>query len=1188
MGYNKKILSKAVSELGKAKAPAKPKDIITDPKGQWAHPGQVTRIPGNNITMQGVPYPVYGVDNTGFAQMMYPGQDYQFQGDYVDEYPLTQAKKGGEKKYSRSLSATNKLFKKNPLVKAKKKKNKKTFDPNAKYYQDGGENWTEQEALEDYRNMFQNMVEVDYETSNSSKSFEYMPNGNVKEVTKYYDVPKIDKLPTKPIKSIDTNISSIDNKPLNNFTFINRYNPKTNSWIQNTVPANSLSDKLNQEREEWKRKNIQQQEGGYVDLDLDDDEILELQKGGYIVEYLDDPSIPELTQAQTGGQKDAWGRSLNDKWYGFDPKTKKYTIAPYKIQELRKQAAGVSKYDPLYQKAIPSETTQQAAKNLPSQKKSVNEAMAIKTAEKDATIKAVKELPLLTEEQKNEILMDPRKLDEYSYLTRLAQQPDTVKESIPYSARERAWDIVTNPFDAFEYAVRTGDVSNMPRNYNQMKMAGIDPSAGGGANAVGNLLNTFNPLDAGDKVVRNIGEGNYGTAALEAMRFIPSSGIVKPALGRAGRLGNKAVDYVGSTNVVYNPVTKFAGLTPSATTASNFINKYGTVDKLLKAGTIAKTTSYVPQASEDIYGIGKNIYNMYGADSKKQNLLQQDIGNRVSNLGNMAYDTFLDYTKLNYTKPFKATKYLEKSNENPDDVVSDYKAVKYLSPLLKRQSGGLIKAQEGIQTSCPEGYSWDGTKCTLTAPDVQDLQEVQIYNNPEKRKLQGDLLDKLQQVKGAYQDWRQDAGLRKASLKSEGASSIEALRAQINEYKKELEEEKKKYSRAQTALNILKKKRPDEWKNAKLSDVMSSKGIESLRSLYSEGTLTEGAFRDFYNNFGSQYDTNVKKGTGPDKDYSAKETEQEWMENVPEFVEKVGNFAAGAALLPAAAVIAPAVISGTSAVSPYLTAAARSPLGRWLSTAASRAFLADTLVNEVPETLRSVDQAIAGEKSWADAGQDVAWTAADLLFSKGAAKDILKRGKKLFEPIAKTLDTPIGEAFIRSNAIFKKTPSGRFAQAAAEGIKNLSTTDALKIIGVSGGLSQVPRLINEGVDLSEQLNNQDLSRRDKWDAAKNYSGNVIRTASLVSPLSPKVLKPLIDYKPVQYGLLQDNINRIIQGDVIPPGQVIRNYRNITGLTPTSGFRLRQTGGELNSYTATLSKKEIRELEKQGYNIEYLD
>ncbi len=84
--FNKKVLAMATAALNKAKAPAKKKDIIVDPKGQWKHPGEVTRIPGNDITMQGVPYPVYGIDNTGFAQMMYPGQDYTFPGDYVDEF----------------------------------------------------------------------------------------------------------------------------------------------------------------------------------------------------------------------------------------------------------------------------------------------------------------------------------------------------------------------------------------------------------------------------------------------------------------------------------------------------------------------------------------------------------------------------------------------------------------------------------------------------------------------------------------------------------------------------------------------------------------------------------------------------------------------------------------------------------------------------------------------------------------------------------------------------------------------------------------------------------------------------------------------------------------------------------------------------------------------------------------------
>jgi len=96
MGFNKKILSKAVSELGKAKAPGKPKDIITDPAGQWKYPGQKTRIPSNDITMQGVPYPVWAQPNVGKGSMMQPNQDYNFPGaSYVDETPM--AKKGGSK-----------------------------------------------------------------------------------------------------------------------------------------------------------------------------------------------------------------------------------------------------------------------------------------------------------------------------------------------------------------------------------------------------------------------------------------------------------------------------------------------------------------------------------------------------------------------------------------------------------------------------------------------------------------------------------------------------------------------------------------------------------------------------------------------------------------------------------------------------------------------------------------------------------------------------------------------------------------------------------------------------------------------------------------------------------------------------------------------------------------------------------
>ena len=66
--------------------------------GQWKYPGQDTIIPNANgsITMQGVPYPVLGIDDQGNQQMMMPGMDYQFPGNSVYEIPM--AKKGGAKK----------------------------------------------------------------------------------------------------------------------------------------------------------------------------------------------------------------------------------------------------------------------------------------------------------------------------------------------------------------------------------------------------------------------------------------------------------------------------------------------------------------------------------------------------------------------------------------------------------------------------------------------------------------------------------------------------------------------------------------------------------------------------------------------------------------------------------------------------------------------------------------------------------------------------------------------------------------------------------------------------------------------------------------------------------------------------------------------------------------------------------
>lgn len=144
MGFNKKVLSKAVSELGKAKAPGKPKDITVDPRGYWnpANQGQPVRVSGGDyingmdITMHQVSHPIWAQPNVGPGAIMYPEENRHFpSADYVDETPI--AKKGGtlqSKKYSKSMSATNKLFAKNKLFQNKKSK---IFDPNAKFKSGG-------------------------------------------------------------------------------------------------------------------------------------------------------------------------------------------------------------------------------------------------------------------------------------------------------------------------------------------------------------------------------------------------------------------------------------------------------------------------------------------------------------------------------------------------------------------------------------------------------------------------------------------------------------------------------------------------------------------------------------------------------------------------------------------------------------------------------------------------------------------------------------------------------------------------------------------------------------------------------------------------------------------------------------------------------------------------------------------
>ena len=70
-------------------------DIPVDPMGYWnpENVGNPVIIPSNVITMEGVDQPLLGISDTGDVQYMEPGEDYEFDGEYVTEYPVAQAGK---------------------------------------------------------------------------------------------------------------------------------------------------------------------------------------------------------------------------------------------------------------------------------------------------------------------------------------------------------------------------------------------------------------------------------------------------------------------------------------------------------------------------------------------------------------------------------------------------------------------------------------------------------------------------------------------------------------------------------------------------------------------------------------------------------------------------------------------------------------------------------------------------------------------------------------------------------------------------------------------------------------------------------------------------------------------------------------------------------------------------------------
>ena len=280
--YNKKLLKTVTGNLDKAKAPVKKADIDYVSKMGYRDDSPFNKrksitinTPDGSIDMSNTGQPLIA---NGKYLPPYSGI-HQFDTNEVIETKLYQAKKGGSKKNSKSLLATNRLYKKNPLFKKPNYKSK-TFDPSAMYFQEGGVSSLEGDLISKVimnRNKGVDFVDRAYALGNNPGT----PMFNLPDDEQFGQ-----NMSHKMAWGEDDNGQS--------WMYPTIMNPNNEA-----IPIpNQYADYIsNQGYKNATGMNQYEQGGEYIDAELTEEEIEELRKGGYIVQ---DISVPELTKAQKG------------------------------------------------------------------------------------------------------------------------------------------------------------------------------------------------------------------------------------------------------------------------------------------------------------------------------------------------------------------------------------------------------------------------------------------------------------------------------------------------------------------------------------------------------------------------------------------------------------------------------------------------------------------------------------------------------------------------------------------------------------------------------------------------------------------------------------------------------------------------------------------------------------------------
>jgi hypothetical protein len=856
---NKRVLSKV--DLGKyKKSNPYSKDIIVDPRGQWDNPGEVTRIPGNDITMQGVDYPVWAQPNIGMPQMMYPDQDYNFpEADYVDEFPQMQEAKQGGALLTQTMTCGNCGWKWKAA--------------------DGGSDVTTCHKCG-------GKAKINYKQGGESNYYEDdLDEAQIEELrAQGYIVEELPKA-QKGITISDPKEYAYRNNMYNDSLNLYKAYQMQDKLMGSGSYKTKFKNKWNTaELKEGRKKKYIPSLKGYYARDFQSEE--EQFKDGF----------------------DLWTARKEDKqlldYYkklGFKPNQIMYHSSPDVVSDKIKATGSYfdgEALSPIYKKPV-----QPIYKNGELKNTTVAKPIGTLDPKKSINVNLIKQ----------GFATDTKSANEFKKKLWAEVNPDT-----PYKATDNAaqnnklnkW--IFDNEDKLSVFKETGSLVEKKESMPETQELELTP---------------------------------LPTRPLQTRPLVKEStpGTVKPP---ASTLEWVKHPQTGTWYQIQRAV-KPEDLPEYNLNTGSYLQDGGKTDAMtgMMKARLAYANEFGNPAAKRMINLPDNPYQFDNGD----------IGTHYM----ASYD--------NYAVP-------QIQDENGELVLGDYgpesnEAIRfdsdedanYFAEHYKDVSPAFINAEltdHEIQEYIDGGYIVE----EISVPELQnggeetqlnlDLPAVTVYANEPKRKLQGSLIDKLAQVKNAYQNYRENAGLTKLRLKNEGVSSTEALKRNIKEYKSQLEEEKKSFDRAQKALNVLQKKDPKAWKNKKLKDVMSAQGVDALRFLYKEGKISNESFMDFYNNFGKQFDREAVKTSAEDQvkledSWYGKKDEQgrrRWMSNPMNVAKVAQGVAAAAALGPGA------VASGIAA-----------PVGYVLSNPLVQAGLTgygvyDATTNTLPEAYRDFSE----------------------------------------------------------------------------------------------------------------------------------------------------------------------------------------------------------------------------------------